>query len=76
MFLNWKLYLFVLKKKVSKLQRASLTDPTKVEASQNYSTADNLSQQYLFIPQRFKDCYMAFVLNEFAGNTVMVTSII
>jgi ATP-dependent RNA helicase DDX47/RRP3 len=28
--------------------------------------------QYLFIPAKYKDCYLAFVLNEFAGNSMIV----
>eukprot|EP00026_Physarum_polycephalum_P006146 Phypoly_transcript_06187.p1 GENE.Phypoly_transcript_06187~~Phypoly_transcript_06187.p1 ORF type:complete len:476 (-),score=98.76 Phypoly_transcript_06187:307-1734(-) len=67
-------YLFsaTMTSKVSKLQRASLTDPAKVEVSKNYSTVDTLTQQYVFLPQKHKDSYCAFVLNEFAGNTAMV----
>jgi ATP-dependent RNA helicase DDX47/RRP3 len=33
---------------------------------------DTLRQQYLFLPAKFKDCYLAFVLNELSGCTSMV----
>ena len=58
--------------KVAKLQRASLTDPVKVEVSSKFSTPRTLVQQYLFIPAKYKDCYLAYVLNEFAGQTILV----
>ena len=43
-----------------------------MEVCSKYSTVDTLQQQYLFIPAKFKDCYTAFLLNEFAGNTIIV----
>ena len=58
--------------KVAKLQRASLVDPVRVEVSEKYGTVSTLVQQYLFIPAKYKDAYLAYVLNEFAGNTAMV----
>lgn len=58
--------------KVAKLQRASLTKPVKVEVSHKFQTPATLVQQYLFIPAKHKDCYLAYVLNEFAGQTILV----
>jgi ATP-dependent RNA helicase DDX47/RRP3 len=57
---------------VSKLQRASLRNPVKVEVSTKYSTVDTLVQHYLFIPEKLKDAYLVFLLNEFAGNSILV----
>lgn len=59
-------------KKVQKLQRASLQNPVKVEVATKYTTVDKLQQSYLFIPNKYKDCYLVSVLNELAGNTFMV----
>lgn len=59
-------------KKVQKLQRASLQNPVKVEVATKYTTVDKLQQSYLFIPNKFKDCYLVSVLNELAGNSFMV----
>jgi ATP-dependent RNA helicase DDX47/RRP3 len=28
---------------------------------------DTLIQQYVFIPAKFKDCYLTYILNEMAG---------
>ena len=58
--------------KVQKLQRACLVKPVKVEVASKYSTVDTLRQQYLFVPAKFKDCYLTFVLNELSGSTSMV----
>jgi ATP-dependent RNA helicase DDX47/RRP3 len=58
--------------KVAKLQRASLRDPVRVEVSSKYNTVSTLSQEYLFIPAKYKDAYAVYVLNEFAGNTGIV----
>lgn len=45
---------------------------SQVEVAGKYSTVDTLRQQYLFVPAKFKDCYLAFVLNELSGSTTMV----
>jgi hypothetical protein len=58
--------------KVQKLQRACLVAPVKVEVAHKYSTVDTLRQQYMFVPAKYKDCYLAFVLNELSGSTAMV----
>ncbi|XP_060562332.1 probable ATP-dependent RNA helicase DDX47 [Ruditapes philippinarum] len=67
-------YLFsaTMTKKVAKLQRASLKEPVKVEVSSKYQTVEKLQQSYLFIPVKFKDVYLVYVLNELAGNSFMV----
>ena len=67
-------YLFsaTMTQKVAKLQRASLKDPVKVQVSSKYQTVSTLIQQYMFIPAKFKDCYLAYVLNEFSGKTVII----
>ncbi|XP_034251681.1 probable ATP-dependent RNA helicase DDX47 [Thrips palmi] len=66
------LFSATMTKKVQKLQRASLTDPVKVEVSSKYQTVDKLQQSYLFIPARFKDVYLVHILNEMAGNSSMI----
>lgn len=67
-------YLFsaTMTSKVKKLQRASLRDPVRVEVSDKYTTVDTLIQNYLFIPEKYKDCYLVFLLTEFAGNSAIV----
>jgi len=58
--------------KVSKLQRASLNNPVKVEVSSKYQTVSTLTQNYIFLPAKYKDCYLVYLLNEFSGNTAIV----
>ena len=67
-------YLFsaTMTSKVKKLQRASLTDPVKVEVSSKYQTVKSLLQQYLFVPAKHKDCYLAYVCNELAGHSTIL----
>ena len=67
-------YLFsaTMTQKVQKLERASLTDPVRIEVSSKYQTVENLQQYYLFIPFRYKDVYLVHILNELAGNSFIV----
>eukprot|EP00053_Salpingoeca_punica_P014370 m.130625 g.130625 ORF g.130625 m.130625 type:complete len:449 (-) comp16438_c0_seq8:1359-2705(-) len=58
--------------KVAKLQRASLRQPVKVEVGSKYQTVEKLLQRYIFVPQKYKDCYLVHILNEMQGNSFMV----
>ena len=69
---NTYLFSATMTSKVKKLQRASLTDPVKVEVSNKYGTVKTLVQQYLFIPAKHKDCYLAYVCNELAGHSTII----
>jgi len=71
---NTYLFSATMTKKVAKLQRASLKNPVKVEVSSKYQTVDKLQQSYVFIPAKFKDMYLVYILNELAGNSFMVFS--
>ncbi|XP_063727116.1 probable ATP-dependent RNA helicase DDX47 [Symsagittifera roscoffensis] len=67
-------YLFsaTMTKKVQKLERASLTDPIKCEVSSKYQTVEKLLQYYLFIPSKYKDCYLVYLVNELQGQSVII----
>jgi ATP-dependent RNA helicase DDX47/RRP3 len=58
--------------KVHKLQKASLIDPVKIEVNSKYTTVSTLVQNYLFIPLKYKETYLAYLLNQYAGNTVII----
>ncbi|KCV69177.1 hypothetical protein, variant [Fonticula alba] len=58
--------------KVNKLQRAALRDPVKVEVATKFSTADKLLQSYLFIPAKYKEVYLTYLINEFAGHASII----
>jgi ATP-dependent RNA helicase DDX47/RRP3 len=59
-------------KKVQKLERASLKEPVRVEVSSKYQTVEKLQQYYIFIPMKHKDVYLAYILNELAGNSFII----
>ncbi|KAI3331636.1 DEAD-domain-containing protein [Xylariaceae sp. AK1471] len=68
-------YLFsaTMSSKVESLQRASLRDPVRVQVSSSkYQTVSTLKQFYLFIPHAFKDFYLIYLLNEFAGRSTII----
>lgn len=69
---NTFLFSATMTTKVAKLQRASLTDPVKVEVSSKYATVSTLIQNYLFIPAKLKDTYLTYLLNDLAGSTAIV----
>jgi ATP-dependent RNA helicase DDX47/RRP3 len=58
--------------KVQKLQRACLKDPVKVEVSTKFQTPKQLLQNYLFIPAKYKDCYLTYLIHEHAGQSILV----
>jgi ATP-dependent RNA helicase DDX47/RRP3 len=66
------LYSATMTKKVQKLQRASLKDPVKVEVSGKYQTVEQLQQSYIFLPSKFKEVYLCYILNELAGNSFII----
>lgn len=67
-------YLFsaTMTSKVAKLQRASLTDPVKVEVNNKYSTVDTLMQHYVFLPAKLKDVYLCWLVNELSGHSMII----
>ena len=68
------LFSATMTKKVAKLQRASLTNPVKVEVSSKYQTVDKLKQYYLFKPASDKEIYLVHLINEMAGNSFIIFS--
>ncbi|EFO20350.1 ATP-dependent RNA helicase in chromosome III [Loa loa] len=66
------LYSATMTKKVAKLERASLNDPVRIEVSSKYQTVDKLKQYYIFIPYKYKEAYLVYILNEMAGQTAIV----
>ena len=58
--------------KVAKLQKASLINPVKVEVSNKFQTPKTLIQQYIFVPAKWKDCYLAYMLDEFKGQSTII----
>ncbi|KAJ2063755.1 ribosomal RNA processing protein [Coemansia sp. S146] len=69
---NTFLFSATMTTKVAKLQRASLSNPVKIEVSTKYSTVDKLLQYYMFFPFKRKDCYLVWLMNEMAGQSAIV----
>ncbi|EMD38359.1 hypothetical protein CERSUDRAFT_49063 [Gelatoporia subvermispora B] len=67
-------YLFsaTMTTKVAKLQRASLSNPVRVEVSEKYSTVSTLLQYYLFIPLVQKDVHLIYLANSLAQNSIII----
>ncbi|KAF8590173.1 DEAD-domain-containing protein [Ramaria rubella] len=67
-------YLFsaTMTTKVSKLQRASLTNPVRVEASSKYQTVSTLLQYYVLVPLIHKDVLLVYLINSLSSNSVIM----
>ena len=61
---------------VQKLQRVSLntSNVERVEVSTKFQTPESLLQYYLFIPAKYKDIYLTYLLNEAMGKSIIVFS--
>jgi len=67
------LFSATMTKKVEKLEKAHLTDPVKVQITNSkYATVATIQQEYLFIPEKFKEVYLCYLLNENAGKRIIV----
>ncbi|GMT05368.1 hypothetical protein PENTCL1PPCAC_27542, partial [Pristionchus entomophagus] len=69
---NTYLFSATMTKKVAKLERASLKEPVRVEVNTRYKTVDKLKQNYVFIPHKYKEAYLVYLLNELFGSSVIV----
>ncbi|KAI9039193.1 RNA-dependent ATPase RRP3 [Aspergillus affinis] len=71
---NRKTYLFsaTMSSKVESLQRASLVNPVRLSISSKYQTVSTLIQRYVFLPHKYKDIYLVYLLNEWAGQTGVI----
>lgn len=59
--------------KLNNLTRAALQQPVRVSiSSSSYQTVKNLMQRYVFIPHKFKDIYLVYLLHEFSGRTCIL----
>ena len=69
-------YLFsaTMSSKVESLQRASLSNPLRVSvSSSSHQTVATLLQSYIFVPQKYKDIYLTYLLSAFyTGQTSIV----
>ncbi|KAL4919339.1 P-loop containing nucleoside triphosphate hydrolase protein [Aspergillus aurantiobrunneus] len=66
------LYSATLSSKVESLQRASLSNPVRCSVSSKYQTVSTLQQSYICIPHKYKNLYLVYLLNEFAGKSAII----
>merc|ERR1719194_145857 len=69
---NTFLFSATMTSKVSKLQRASLRKPVKVEVSDKHDTVKTLVQNYMFIPYKFKQTYFAALIAHFQHYSTII----
>jgi len=67
-------YLFsaTMTTKVAKLQRASLSNPVKLEVSTKYQTVSTLLQYFLLKPLVEKDVHLIYLCNSLAQNSIII----
>jgi ATP-dependent RNA helicase DDX47/RRP3 len=58
--------------KVSKLQRASLRKPVKVEVNSKYDTVSTLIQNYILVPFKFKQTFLVAILEHLSSYSGIV----
>ena len=66
------LFSATMTQKVDKLQKASLRDPIKIECAAKYSTVEELTQQYVFVPFSERTAYLHYILSHVASTSVIV----
>jgi ATP-dependent RNA helicase DDX47/RRP3 len=70
---NTFLFSATMTNKVNKLQRASLRNPVKVEVSASkHQTVSTLTQNYIFLPHKFKEAYLTELINLNLGKSCIV----
>ena len=69
---NTYLFSATMTSKVEKLQRASLSNPLRIQVSSKYQTVKTLLQYYILVPFKHKDTYLVFFANEFAGQSMII----
>ena len=70
------IYLFsaTMTTKIDKLLKLhQMTNPVKIQVtSSKYHTVDTLTQQYLLLPEKYKEQYLIYLLNENPGKRILI----
>lgn len=53
------------------LQKIQMKNPVRIQVNKKYKAVKTLHQNLLFIPHKIKDCYFAYVCNEFSGSLIV-----
>jgi ATP-dependent RNA helicase DDX47/RRP3 len=57
--------------KIKILQKNNMKNPVKIKINEKYKPVGTLSQNYIFVPNRFKFCYFIYFCNEFNGSSTL-----
>ena len=41
-----------------------MKDPVRISVANKYQTVDQLEQEYIFFPSKYKDAYLAHILDQ------------
>ncbi|OLN88345.1 ATP-dependent rRNA helicase rrp-3 [Colletotrichum chlorophyti] len=67
------LFSATMSSKIESLQRASLQDPVRVSIStEKIQVVSTLLQSYVFVPHQQKDTYLIYLVNEHAGQKIVI----
>lgn len=66
------LYSATFNAKVQSLEKTKMNNPVKIQVNTSFTTVKTLVQNYLFIPDKYKSCYLVYVLNEFNSGSCIV----
>ena len=71
---NKKNFLFSATKtlKLNKLQNNWIKNPIRISLNENCKLVKNLSQGYCFMPQKYKETYLAYLCNEFFESSIII----
>lgn len=57
--------------KTETLQKFTMKNPVKIEINRKYKAVETLRQNFVFIPFKLKDCYLAYICNDFNGSLIL-----
>lgn len=57
---------------MEKLQRVSLNKPIRIEVNSKYKTVSRLEDSYIFVPSKWKDCYLVYLINRFKNDRIII----
>lgn len=66
------LFSATMTKKVHQLQRSFLQNPVEISVNEHFQTPKGLVQQYVFIPAKWKDCYLSYMTQSMAGQSIII----
>ena len=44
----------------------------RIEVNSKYKTVSQLHESYIFIPSKWKDCYLVYLLNQYKEDRVII----